>query len=129
MCYSSIAEISLSVKLKGNTFEKKETGLTSDGEILELDSEWNNIKDEYEIIESLGSGSYGQVMRCRHVKTGTDVAIKLIRNCFNSVYDMKKVVSEIQIMRKLTECEENCHTTRIFDVITSKINHKDTEPI
>ncbi len=34
----------------------------------------------YEIIDTLGKGSFGQVLQCRDYRTGHSVAIKIIRN-------------------------------------------------
>ena len=45
------------------------------------------------------------------------MAIKLIKNCFKDGYNARKLVSEIQIMRKLSEQKSNCFTTHIYDVI------------
>jgi dual specificity tyrosine-phosphorylation-regulated kinase 2/3/4 len=42
------------------------------------------IKDQlayrYEVLEPLGSGSFGQALKCLDHKTGDEVAIKIIRN-------------------------------------------------
>ena len=57
-------------------------------------------------------------MKATHRQTGTDVAIKLLKKCFTNQYNSKKIISEIQIMRKLSGVSRNCFTTKIFDVIT-----------
>lgn len=40
----------------------------------------DHLAFRYEVIETLGKGSFGQVLRCRDHKTGLSVAIKIIRN-------------------------------------------------
>lgn len=42
--------------------------------------EGDQILYRYEIIDTLGKGSFGQVLRCRDYKTGEMVAVKIIRN-------------------------------------------------
>ena len=83
---------------------------------------WNTITNEYELICPLGVGSFGQVMRARHISSGVHVAIKLMKNLFDSNYSSKKLVSEIQIMRQMTSIQENCFTTKIYDVITAEFD-------
>ena len=69
-------------------------------------------------------------MRAKHRETGTNVAIKLLTKCFTNLHNSKKIVSEIQIMRKLTSVSRNCFTTRIFDVITpASFDYKTEEPL
>jgi serine/threonine protein kinase len=38
----------------------------------------SRFEDRYEILEELGSGSFGRVYRARHLSTGQSVAIKLL---------------------------------------------------
>ena len=42
--------------------------------------EGDHIAFRYEIIDTLGKGSFGQVLRCRDHQTGDMVAVKIIRN-------------------------------------------------
>lgn len=42
--------------------------------------EGDHIQYRYEIIDTLGKGSFGQVLRCRDHSTGDMVAVKIIRN-------------------------------------------------
>ena len=41
------------------------------------------------------TGTYGKVFKATHRTTKTDVAIKLIENCFEDNYNARKVISEI----------------------------------
>lgn len=56
---------------------------------------WNTITNDYELISPLGIGSFGQVMKARHISSGEYVAIKLMKNLFDSIYSSKKLMSEI----------------------------------
>ena len=56
---------------------------------------WRYVTNEYKILELLGEGSFGQVVRAQHVQTGQVFAIKLIQNVFDSLYECKKVLREI----------------------------------
>ena len=39
---------------------------------------WKQVQSSYELKEIIGKGVYGTVMRAKNLKTGQDVAIKLI---------------------------------------------------
>ena len=60
------------------------------------------LQKDYDKIEEIGSGAFGHVFKANHKLSKKQVAIKLLQNCFNSVYSARKIISEIQIMRKLT---------------------------
>lgn len=66
---------------------------------VHLPSIWRYVTSEYKIMELLGEGSFGQVVKAQHIKTGNIFAIKLVRNIFDSLYECKKVLREIQILR------------------------------
>ena len=76
-----------------------------------IDPLWNPIVQDYEFLAPLGAGSFGQVMKARHLKKGRVVAIKLMKNLFDSEYASKKLLSEIQILRKLTADPDNVYST------------------
>jgi dual specificity tyrosine-phosphorylation-regulated kinase 2/3/4 len=40
----------------------------------------DHLAFRYEIMDTLGKGSFGQVLNCRDHQTGESVAIKIIRN-------------------------------------------------
>ena len=56
-------------------------------------------------------------MEAVHKESGTRVAIKVIKDLFEDLYSSKILVSELQILRKLTQSEGNRHTTKIYDII------------
>lgn len=58
--------------------------------------------DKYKIHQLLGSGTFGVVVSATHIETQIDVAIKLMKNTFSELYNAKKTVSEIEILRKLS---------------------------
>ena len=74
----------------------------SDPCVEELESCWNTLADDYEILETLGSGTFGEVKKAVHKATQAKVAIKLMKNQFVNEYNSKQMLSEIQLMRKLT---------------------------
>ena len=50
------------------------------------------------------------------------MAIKMIQNIFSDIYQCKKVLREIEIMRKLTKMKENIFTTKLVDIIIPRSN-------
>ena len=88
---------------------------------MQINSLWATITEEYELLSPLGAGAFGEVMKARHIKSNKTVAIKLMTNLFNHLYTSKKIVSEIQIMRKLSSIPNNEFTPKIYDVITPNI--------
>ena len=72
---------------------------------------WDELQSTYEIIESLGKGAYGTVVKAKSLKTGQVVAIKLIQDIQKDAYMMRKVIRELFILRKLSEIKSNVYTT------------------
>lgn len=67
----------------------------------------------YEVIDLLGKGSFGQVVRCIDHKTGILVAVKIIRN--KKRFHQQALV-EVNILKKLREWDpENEHSVVTFD--------------
>ena len=58
-------------------------------EKIDLPSIWNTVSIDYNITKKLGEGAYGTVVEAKSKLTGERVAIKLIRNCFRSVYSSR----------------------------------------
>ena len=88
---------------------------------------WELISQSYTNITKQGSGSFGVVYKASCKKTRKDVAIKYIELVPNDVIYLKKTVSEIQILKKLTEQPNNIYTTKIYDLIVPET--ADDEPI
>ena len=53
------------------------------------------------LIKKIGQGSYGTVVRARHIPTGNMVAIKKIQNVFAKVCDAKRLLREILILKSI----------------------------
>lgn len=60
----------------------------------------DHLAYRYEIIDVLGKGSFGQVVRCIDHKTGVLVAVKIIRN--KKRFHQQALV-EVNILQKLRE--------------------------
>ena len=84
---------------------------------LYIDPLWKHVSTDYELLTPLGTGVQGQVMKAKHLASGTIVAIKLMKDLFDHPYMAKRVISEIQIMRKLSSKASNQFTTKIYDVL------------
>lgn len=53
------------------------------------------VQPDYKLIEELGTGSYGEVIKAVHIKTGTTVAIKFMKGLSDSLYRNRQLLSEI----------------------------------
>ena len=68
--------------------------------MTKLDSSWKTVKDKFKIVEVIGEGSYGQVVRAIERETKKVVAIKRI-SCSSS--KMTYVLREISILKQLSQ--------------------------
>lgn len=66
----------------------------------------DHLSYRYEVIDVLGKGSFGQVVRCIDHKTGALVAIKIIRN--KKRFHQQALV-EVNILQKLREWVSSLH--------------------
>uniref|UniRef100_A0A8C2SR65 Protein kinase domain-containing protein n=2 Tax=Coturnix japonica TaxID=93934 RepID=A0A8C2SR65_COTJA len=57
------------------------------------------VGDEYEIIETIGTGAYGVVSSARRRDTGQAVAIKKIPDAFDVVTNAKRTLRELKILK------------------------------
>lgn len=62
----------------------------------------DHIAFRYEIVKTLGRGSFGQVLQCRDHKTGAFVAVKLIRNKRRFHH---QALVEVRIMEQLAAAD------------------------
>ncbi|XP_030066018.1 mitogen-activated protein kinase 7 [Microcaecilia unicolor] len=58
-----------------------------------------DVGEEYEIIETIGTGAYGVVSSARRKDTGQQVAIKKIPNAFDVVTNAKRTLRELKILK------------------------------
>lgn len=63
--------------------------------LISLSEIWKHAHVDYEFMQLIGVGSYGEVVQAKHRKSGTIVAIKLIDNIFKNEYDSKKILREV----------------------------------
>ena len=82
--------------------------------------QWQDLEDEYIILQPIGTGSFGQVVKAQHIQSKRIVAIKMIDDLFSSPYTFKKVIREIQILRQLSKMKRNIFTTKLLDMIIPK---------
>ncbi|XP_020662918.3 mitogen-activated protein kinase 7 [Pogona vitticeps] len=57
------------------------------------------VGEEYEVIETIGTGAYGVVSSARRKHTGQQVAIKKIPNAFDVVMNAKRTLRELKILK------------------------------
>lgn len=82
-----------------------------------LEPVWKYVLGDYELLEKLGKGSYGLVVKAKHRETGKLCAIKHIKDVFYNEYEAHKVLREVHIMRKLSTMKTNIFTSKLVDVI------------
>ena len=76
--------------------------------------------DKYELIEFIGQGTYGHVVKAKCKKSAKIVAIKYISDIFKSFYITKQVLREIIILRKLNKMSKGKHVTQLVEIISKK---------
>ena len=52
------------------------------------------------------------------------VAIKLIRNIFRNIYECRKVLREITILRQLSRMKNNLFTPELLDIVIPRSEDK-----
>ncbi|XP_048372705.1 mitogen-activated protein kinase 7-like [Sphaerodactylus townsendi] len=57
------------------------------------------VGDEYEVIETIGTGAYGVVSSARRKDSGQQVAIKKIPSAFDVVMNAKRTLRELKILK------------------------------
>ncbi|XP_043939304.1 mitogen-activated protein kinase 7 isoform X1 [Protopterus annectens] len=67
--------------------------------ILKARSFTFDVGDDYDIIETIGTGAYGVVSSARCKSTGQQVAIKKIPNAFDVVTNAKRTLRELKILK------------------------------
>ena len=76
-----------------------------------MQSIWNSVRSTYKILEVLGDGPNGQVVKAKHRKTKQVVAIKLLPDVLENSFIARRTLRELSILRKLSSLRENAYTT------------------
>jgi mitogen-activated protein kinase 1/3 len=84
---------------------------------MELERIWRDANKQYKLVDFLGKGSYGQVVKAKHRETKEIYAIKCIKCDPTNLYFFRYVIREIQILRQLSQMESNVFTVKIHDII------------
>lgn len=109
-----------------SAFDSASLSLGADATSMALDSVWKYVHGDYELLEKLGQGSYGLVLKAKHRDTGKVCAIKHIKNVFYNAYEAIKILREVHIMRKLSCMKTNIFTSKLIDVIVPFRNQENT---
>lgn len=82
---------------------------------------FNFLSLNYEILDILGEGSYGSVVRAKHKSTGQFVAIKRIEKLFENLQDTKKILREVQLLKELNH-------TNVVKLLDAEIEFEESVP-
>lgn len=85
----------------------------------------DHLAYRYEIIDTLGKGSFGQVLHCRDYCTGESVAIKIIRN--KKRFHHQALV-EIKILENLRKWVRGRHYMQCLYFVNCLIGSGRTAP-
>ena len=97
--------------------EQSNQTMTTQKSIGALGSIWNKVTEDYELLDILGKGTYGLVVKAKHRSKKRMVAIKLMENVMNDSYEAKRLFTEIYILRKMSQIKDNVFTCKIYDII------------
>ena len=82
-----------------------------------ISKDWEILLKDYKILELLGNGSFGTVVKALDRRFDKLVAIKLIKNFNKTSYKCRQVLREIVILRKLSQSKENLFSPKLLDII------------
>ena len=85
------------------------------------------MNNKYQILDIMGVGAFGTVVKATKKSSGETVAIKLIKQIQKDSYMLRKVIRELCILRKLSDIENNIYTTKVIEVILPMICFKNEE--
>ncbi|ELP87267.1 serine/threonine protein kinase ppk15, putative [Entamoeba invadens IP1] len=72
-------------------------------------------ESQYVVISSLGSGTFGQVFKCRNCKDNTLVAIKILRSKLAFFRQGMLEIAVLTALRDLVDTEGKYHTIKMVD--------------
>jgi serine/threonine protein kinase len=67
--------------------------------IMKKTSQSQEFKEYYEVGKVLGAGSMGEVKMCKHKKTGTSCAVKIIKKANKSEKELELQRREIEALQ------------------------------
>ena len=77
-----------------------------------------DVGSDFELVKNLGSGSYGSVCEATHKPTKTKVAIKKVLNLFDDNIDCKRVLREVNLLRRLN----HPNVVKLYEILEPKDN-------
>ena len=84
-----------------------------------LDPLWKQLKPDYKLLRIVGQGTFGTVVHGKHRKSGTEVAIKLIKTELTQQIECRNIYRELTILRQFSQMKNNIFVTQILDVIVA----------
>jgi mitogen-activated protein kinase 1/3 len=75
--------------------------------------EFKILEADYELLDFLGKGSYGYVMKARNRCTNTNFAIKKFKNLYKDIMDTKRVLREVSILNQV----DHPNVVKLYDII------------
>nr|XP_033802108.1 mitogen-activated protein kinase 7 isoform X2 [Geotrypetes seraphini]XP_033802110.1 mitogen-activated protein kinase 7 isoform X2 [Geotrypetes seraphini] len=84
-----------------------------------------DVGEEYEIIETIGTGAYGVVSSARRKDTGQQVAIKKIPNAFDVVTNAKRTLRELKILKHF----KHDNIIAIKDILKPTVSYSDFKSV
>ncbi len=67
------------------------------------------MKEEYKLLEVLGEGAFGQVVRAKHRQFKQQVAIKFIETDFDDLITLRNIIREVSLLRQFTAFSDNIY--------------------
>ena len=67
------------------------------------------MKEEYKLLEVLGEGAFGQVVRAKHRQFKQSVAIKFIETDFEDLITLRNIIREVSLLRQFTGFSDNIY--------------------
>jgi len=104
---------------KHNENDTKEYYLSNGDYLFKADEIFRSKKSSFRLLNYLGKGSFGQVVKCLDIKTNGIVAIKILNN--DLAYANQSQI-EIDILTRLSLENDNCHLVKTFEFFKHK-NH------
>jgi serine/threonine protein kinase len=81
---------------------------------------WIQACVEYKLIKIIGRQSGEELIKAQHKLTKQMVEIKVVHTNFDDQNEIRKIITEIQILKYLSRAKNNVHTVKLVDIIISK---------